>query len=147
MRKKGYLLIAGSINFFIAMVHIVTIFVGAPAYNFLDAPKLAVYSTLGFKYPAFFTLFVTVGFLVAGLYALCAAGSKVKLPLQPFMLKFFATLYSLRGLAILWFIFWQIKAPDQSFLKEIVFSLCALMIGILYWMGVSDSQLKSSVRS
>lgn len=147
MRKKGYLLIAGSLNFFIAMIHIVTIFVGAPAYYFLDAPKLAVYSELGFKYPIYLTLLVTSGFFIAGLYAFCEAGSKIKLPMQAFMIKFFAILFTFRGLAILWFISQQIRAPDGSFLKEIVFSLCALMIASLYWMGISIDQRDQSIRS
>lgn len=147
MKKKGYLLIAGSFNFFVAMIHVVAIFVGAPAYYFLDAPQLAVYSEQGSMYPVWLTLFVTSLFLIAGLYTLCAVGTKIKLPLQAFMLKLFAVIYTLRGVAVFWFIYQEFKAPTEAALKEIAFSSCALMIGIFYWMSLLKKRSGKSFSS
>ncbi len=142
MRNKGYFVIAGSLNFFIAIIHVVAIFVGAPAYYFLDAPQLAIYTELGFIFPAWITLIVTAFFFIFGLYAFCAAGSKVRPPFQNPMLKVIGSIFLLRGLALFWFIFVQIKSPTESSLKEIVFSLVALIIGMLYWLGVKEKSLE-----
>lgn len=138
MRKKGYLLIAGSLNFFIATLHIMTIFIGAPAYYFLDAPQLAVYTELGFLFPAWLSFFVTLGFIICGLYAFCAAGSKIILPFQDKVLKVIGSLYLLRGLGLFWYCYQLFLAPTDSSLKEIVFSIFALIIGFLYWFGMKQ---------
>lgn len=138
MRSKGYLIIAGSLNFFIAIMHIVAIFIGAPAYYFLDAPQLAIYTELGFKFPAWLTLFVTCFFFIFGLYAFCGAGSKVKLPFQSVMLKIIGSIFLLRGLFIIFVIYQQVRMPSSASLKEIVFSLLSLIIGVLYFLGVKQ---------
>ncbi|MCH9632653.1 MAG: hypothetical protein S4CHLAM6_09910 [Chlamydiae bacterium] len=138
MRKKGYLVIAGSLNFFIGVVHIITIFIGAPAYNFLDAPQLAVYTELGYMFPAWLTLIISFFFFGFGLYAFCTAGGKIKLPFQPQMLKIIGSIFVIRGFALFWYIYVQIKSPTDSSLREIVFSLFALVIGMLYWLGVRE---------
>lgn len=145
MRKKGYLVIAGSLNFFIGVMHIVTIFIGAPAYYFLDAPQLAVYTELGFMFPAWFTLIISFFFFGFGLYAFCSAGSKIKLPFQSTMLKIIGSLFLFRGLALFWYIYMQIKTPSESSLKEIVFSLLAMVIGMLYWLGVRENSQEQKV--
>lgn len=144
MKAKGYLLIAGSVNFFIAALNIIAIFVGAPAYYFLEAPQLAVYSALGSTYPAWLTLFVTLFFFTSGLYAFCSAGSKIKLPMQEMLLRVFAVTFTLRGMAIFWYIFKQMRLPSDSSLKQIVFSFLSLMIGAMFWLGSSKRGKASS---
>ena len=145
MRKKSYLIIAGSLNFFIAILHVATIFVGAPAYYFLDAPELAIYTELGFIFPAWITLFITLVFFFFGLYAFCGAGGKIKLPWQNLMLKIIGTLFLVRGLALFWYGYVQFTSPTESSLKEIVFSSVALILGLLYWMGVKKKAQMQSV--
>lgn len=147
MKTKGYLLIAGSVNFFIAALNVVAIFVGAPAYYFLEAPQLAVYSALGSTYPAWLTLFVTLFFFISGLYAFCSAGTKIKLPMQNPLLRIFAVLFTLRGMTIFWYIYVQVKMPSESSLKQIVFSFLSLMIGALFWLGSSKKGAASSTGS
>lgn len=143
-RKKGYLLIAGSINFLLAAMHLIVVFVGAPAYYFLDAPQLAVYSELGFIFPAWLTLMLSMMFVLFGLYAFCGAGTKVKLPLQNTVLRVIGTLYMARGLVVFWFIYDQIIHPYKGSLKEIVFSIIALMIGWLFWSGTKELEASGS---
>lgn len=147
MKVKGYLLIAGSVNFFIAALNVIAIFVGAPAYYFLEAPELAVYSTLGSTYPAWLTLLITLFFFISGFYAFCSAGTKVKLPMQNRLLKIFAVIFTLRGMAVFWYIYEQVRAPSESPLKQIVFSFLSLMIGTLFWVGSSKKGTASSAGS
>lgn len=145
MRRKGYLLIAGSLNFLLAAMHLIVICVGAPAYYFLDAPQLAVYSELGFIFPAWLTLMLACAFVIFGLYAFCGAGSKIKLPFQNTILKIIGTLFMARGLVVFWFIYYQIRHPLQGSLKEIVFSVIALMMGWLFWSGTKETKLNESL--
>ena len=115
MRNKSYLIVGGSLNFFIALIHLIAIFIGAPAYEVLDAPELAFYAEMGSSLPSWITFFVMLFFILFGLYAFCAAGAKIKLPMQRAMLKGITYLFLLRGLAVFWFIYLQMSnAPGSS---------------------------------
>lgn len=135
MRKKSYLILAGSVNFFIALVHIIALFVGAAAYDFLDAPQLAFYAEMGSSIPFCITLFTIFFFMLFGLYAFYAAGSKIKLPMQNKFIVGIGYVFLARGLCALWFMYLYVKEGTFSSLKEIGFSLIALAIGGLYLYG------------
>ena len=144
MRNKNYLIIGGSLNLFIALVHLIAIFVGAPAYEFLDAPLLAFYSEMGSSFPAVLTACVTLFFLLFSVYAFFSAGSKVRLPMQKLFIKAIGWLFLFRGLALFWYIYLKVTNSPFASHKEIGFSLFALFIGILYLMGSSDYSLEKT---
>jgi len=81
--------------------------------------------------PYLLTLFVACFFLVFGLYALSAAGDLRRLPLLRPVLGFVAVVYLLRATLL-----GGIQDLVAGDVKQIVFAMIALLIGLCYAAGV-----------
>ncbi len=145
MKQTPYLIIGGSLNFFISIIHLLALFVGAPIYQILDAPALAFYAEMGSSIPFWLTFAMMALFLIFAIYAFCGAGSKIKLPFQSLMLKIIGSLFLFRGLALFWFFYLKVMGIPKVSLKEIGFSLFSLLIGFFYVLGTKkDFQLQKT---
>ena len=93
--------LAASLSFAVAAVHLVIIFIGAPAYRFFDAgEQMARAAEAGSTLPALLTLGITIVLAVFGVYALAGAQDIPRLPFQRFALWAITGIYLLRGAAI-----------------------------------------------
>ncbi len=129
--------IAAICLFTIAALHI-AIIIGGPAWYiyFGAGDKMADMATSGSWYPVWITLFVTLIFIIMGLYALSGAKIIRKLPLLRTGLFTIAAIFILRGLAVLHQTIWHFQNPASVPIRDIVFSIVALIIGILYAYGI-----------
>lgn len=135
----------GLLNFAVALLHLAIIFIGAPAYRYFGAgEQMAQWAEAGSPIPAAVTFCLVILFTVAGLYAFSAAGAFRKLPLWMLALLVIGGIYTLRGALIIPAIFILLTAgPDSLLVREIVFSLVALIIGVLYLIGAAQLKRRS----
>lgn len=130
------MILGGSISVAIALLHIVIIFGGAPAYRYFGAgEEMAELAAAGSVLPALLTFFLAVIFTLWGLYAFSGAGLIRHLPLLRFGLVVIAGIYTLRGIGLVPQVFWMIVSPQAVAPQEIAFSLASLFVGIAYLVG------------
>ena len=126
--------ICALLNFGIAVLHIVIIAMGAPAYQYFGAGEwMVAKSEAGSLMPALVTSAVTVVFIIFAIY--CLAGAKAittNLPWLFYGLAAIAAIYLLRGAIVVTipFIDYQTTTFDR------VSSYISLGIGALHTWGV-----------
>lgn len=124
----------GYINILIAIAHIVGLFFGDKMYDYTGVGENMRRNAEIHPYlPTLITLFVAVFFFIFGLYGLSGAGViKKKLPFLKFGLFSIALIYLGRGLmgAII-----NVGFESSFQWHHLLFSVCALVIGLLYLMG------------
>src|SRR5712692_7256575 len=98
---RALLIFAAVLSFLIAAVHLVVIFVGAPAYLYFGAADLARMAEVGSPVAALLTLALAAAFIVFALYALSGAGVVRRLPLLTLGLALIGVVYTLRGLVVI----------------------------------------------
>jgi hypothetical protein len=131
-----WLKVGGVLSFAVALLHLVIIFIGAPAYRYFGAgEEMARAAESGSAVPALVTLLLTVIFAVFGLYALSGAGAIRRLPLLMPALILIGAVYSLRGIAVFLQIFQFATASAAVAPRDIVFSAVSLVIGLAYLIG------------
>ncbi|MBI2483205.1 hypothetical protein HYV74_03455 [Candidatus Uhrbacteria bacterium] len=128
------LLIGGAVlSFGVALLHVVIIFFGAPAYRYFGAGEQMVsMAERGSVIPAVLTLGLVGVFVAFGGYALAAAGvvKGLRLPFVHWVVFAIAAIYSLRGLMSVSGLFLLISGFD------IVSSLISLGIGVVHFLGL-----------
>lgn len=130
------LLLGGILSSALALLHIIIIFIGAPAYRYFGAgEKMAQLAERGSPVPALITLLVVIIFSIFALYAFSGSGSLRPLPLLRIALVVIGAIYILRGLQIIPQLIILIQAKTPIPPKGIVFSLVSLFIGLLYLFG------------
>jgi hypothetical protein len=130
------MLVAGAMVLIIALVHLAAIFIGAPAFEYLDAPELAEAMREGrTTIPIALTSAVIVVMLVFGVYTLSGAGLIRPLPRLRMMLGIIGGIFVLRGLAVIWFVYLVVSDSPDAIPREIHFSLVSLAIGVLVLLG------------
>ncbi|HEX7186075.1 MAG TPA: hypothetical protein VF756_29890 [Thermoanaerobaculia bacterium] len=129
------LILAAIGSFAVALLHLVIIPIGAPAYRYFGAPDLAVLEERGSWTPAVMTLVLVFLFSGFGLYALSGARKIRRLPLLLAGLIAIGSLYALRGLAVFPQLVERIGGAGIPS-RHVVFSLVALAIGIAYLIGI-----------
>ena len=128
----------GILSFAVALLHLVIVFVGAPAYRYFGAgEEMAAAAESGSAFPAVLTLVLAVVFAVWGLYALSGAGIIRRLPLLKIALILIGAVYTLRGIAVFQQIFQTATASAKVEPRDIVFSLVSLGIGLAYLIGTA----------
>ncbi len=130
-------LVAGALcSFAIALLHLVIIFVGAPAYFYFGAASLAVQAERGSPVPALITGALTLLFVLKGAYALSGAGLLAPFPLLRTVLPIITAIYVLRGLVLVPDLIRLAQgAPYPA--RQAVFSAVSLGIGLVHLMGVA----------
>ena len=131
-----WLKMGGILSFAVALLHLVIIFIGAPAYRYFGAgEEMARGAESGSLFPAMMTVVLVVIFAIWGLYAFSGAAMFRRLPLLRIALPLIGAIYILRGLAIFQQIFQISTSAEQFEAREVVFSLVSLVIGLAYLIG------------
>ncbi len=131
-----WLKLGGILSFVVALLHLVIIFVGAPAYRYFGAGEdMATAAESGSAFPAMMTLVLVAVFTIWGLYAFSGAGVIRRLPLLRIALLLIGAIYTLRGVAVFQQIFQIVTSSVQVAPREVVFSLVSLVIGLAYLVG------------
>jgi hypothetical protein len=140
MMRSGnqWLKSGGILSFVVALLHLVIIFVGAPAYRYFGAGEdMATAAESGSAFPAMMTLALVAVFTIWGLYASSGAGVIRRLPLLRIALLLIGAIYTLRGVFVFQQIFQIATSSVQVEPREVVFSLVSLVIGLTYLVGTA----------
>lgn len=131
-----WLKLGGVLSFAVALLHVVIIFVGAPAYRYFGAgEEMAAAAESGSVFPALLTFVLVAVFAIWGFYGLSGARVIRRLPLLKIALPLIGAVYTLRGVAVFQQLF-QIAASSAEIApREIVFSSVSLIIGLAYLIG------------
>ena len=138
MMRSGnqWLKLGGILSFVVALLHIVIIFVGAPAYRYFGAGEdMATAAESGSAFPAMMTLVLVAIFTIWGLYAFSGAGVIRRLLLLRIALLLIGAIYTLRGVAVFQQIFQIVTSSAEVEPREVVFSIASLIIGLAYLVG------------
>lgn len=146
MNGKMLLTLGAWLNFGIALLHAIIIFVGASGYAYFGAAKLAPLAEQGSPIPAAITAALVLIFIAFGLYALAGAGRFCRLPLLKTALIFIGAIFTLRGVAVIFQTIYLVRGADYPW-RYVIFSAVALIIGLLYLIGTvrrwNDLKIKS----
>jgi hypothetical protein len=120
----------------IALLHVVIIFVGAPAYRYFGAgEEMARGAESGSAYPPVLTLFLVIVFAIWGCYGLSGAGIIRPLPLLKIALILIGLIFTFRGSAVFPQLY-HIATPSAEIApRQVVFSLVSLVTGLAYLIG------------
>lgn len=132
MRNRFFLLTGGIGCMLISMLHIAIAVKGGAWYRFFGAGEtIASLAENGSMVPAIITILLAIGFFLLGFYAF-AAHMQLRLPLHRRVLLTAGIVFTLRGFIIVPLI----MAKNHFFITRFdIFSLVALLIGILYLTG------------
>lgn len=133
--QRNALLTAGYATTLLALVHVAAMLVGPAAFDYLDAPDLARLIEQGSWLPYAATTLVTAVLLGFAAYAFSGAGVLRPLPRVVPMLTIVGGIFTIRGLGVVWFVYLQLAADPRANPREIVFSLVALAVGVLFLAG------------
>jgi len=134
--ENKWLKLGGILSFIVALLHVVIIFIGAPAYRYFGAGEdMATAAESGSAFPALLTLFLVAIFAIWGFYGLSGAGVIRRLPLLKIALILIGAVYTLRGVAVFQQLFQIATSSVEVAPREIVFSLVSLVIGLAYLIG------------
>ena len=134
-RGKTWLLLGAFISLAIAVLHVIIVFIGPPAYSFFGGERLARLAAAGSSSPAVMTLLLALVHTVFGIYGLSGAGLIRRLPLLPFVLLIIGGLYAFRGLSIVNQTLQILADPGSLPLRVLFYSLVSLITGCAYIVG------------
>ncbi len=125
--------LGGYINIIIAVGHIVGLFWADKMFEVTGiGNEMAKLSQTHSSLPYLLTIFVAVVFFVFGLYGLSANNKFRKLPFLKPVVFVIAGTYLLRGIGELIF---DLEKQQANQFWEIIYSLIAVFIGLLYLIG------------
>ncbi|MDQ3754533.1 MAG: hypothetical protein M3371_07370 [Acidobacteriota bacterium] len=134
--ENKWLKLGGILSFVVALLHVVIIFIGAPAYRYFGAGEdMATAAEAGLAFPALLTFVLVAVFAIWGFYGLSGAGVIRRLPLLKIALILIGAVYTLRGVAVFQQLFRIAASSAEVTPREIVFSLFSLIIGLAYLTG------------
>lgn len=135
-RKERVLVLAGWLSVAIAALHVVIVFLGAPAYRYFGAGEdMARQAEAGSLVPAALTLVIAAVFGVFALYAFAGAGRFRRLPLLRIGLAVISAIYLVRGLSLLPELAGYAQDSGTAPPRYLAFSFTSLVIGLLYLAG------------
>lgn len=136
LSREHILSAAGWLSAAVAVLHIVIIFLGPPAYRYFGAGEdMARQAEAGSLLPAGVTLAVTVVFAAFALYAFAGAGRLRRPPLLRTGLIVIAAIYLLRGVALFPELAQYARDSSTVMPRHLVFSAVSLTIGLFYLAG------------
>jgi hypothetical protein len=136
VKGKRLLIAAGTLSAGIALLHVVIIFVGAPAYRYFGAgEQMARQAEAGSLSPALLTAVVTVFFALFAFYAFAAGQARPRPPLLRTGLITIGSIYTLRGLLLAPQLSAYLSPASPIPPRDLVFSGVSLAIGLLYLLG------------
>ncbi|WP_166926116.1 hypothetical protein [Flavobacterium poyangense] len=134
MQQKNRLLsLGGYTNILIAIAHLVGLLWANKMFEVTGIGKeMERLAQKHFSLPYLVTIFVAIVFFIFGLYGLSAANKFRKLPFLKPAIFAIAAIYLFRGAGEL---IYDIKQQEASQFLEILYSLIALFIGLLFLIG------------
>lgn len=135
MRRGVWLTVGAGFSLGIALMHVVIIFIGAPAYLYFGAADLARLASQGSLFPVLLTLVITAVFAVFGSYALSGAGLIRRLPFLTPGLFLIAGVYTIRGLILVQDLTRIARRAGYPF-RQTVFSAVSLTVGLAHFIGI-----------
>ncbi len=141
---RSVLILAALLNFGIALLHIVIIGIGSPAYLYFGAAEMARLSAQGSWVPVLVTWGLTAVFVVFGLYALAGAGVIRGLPFARAGVVIIGGVYTLRGLVVVLDLVRLSRGVGYPE-RQTVFSAVSLGVGIIclagaFWRSGSSTE-------
>jgi hypothetical protein len=135
--QVNVLKLAGVLSAGVALLHVLIIFVGGPAYRYFGAgERMARLAEQGSATPSLITLGLTLLFGIWAAYAFSGAGLLRRLPLLRTGLITIGLIYTLRGVLLgpqmVWFLSGHRAVVPP---RQLVFSAAALVIGLAYLVG------------
>ncbi len=134
-----WLILAALISFAIALLHVVIVFIGPPAYSFFGGARLAQLAASGSFSPTMMTLALAFVHAVFGVYGLSGAGLIRRLPFLSIGLIIIGGLYAFRGLSIINQTLQVLTDPGSLPLRVLFYSLVSLTTGCAYIIGTVKS--------
>ena len=133
--------LAGVLSAGVALLHVLIIFVGGPAYRYFGAgERMARLADQGSPTPSLVTLGLTLLFATWAVYAFSGAGLLRRLPLLRTGLITIGLIYTLRGLLlgpqIVWFFSGHAATVPP---RQLAFSAAALLTGLAYLVGTQKA--------
>jgi putative oxidoreductase len=136
MRGKIWFMAGAISSFFIAILHIVIIFIGAEGYRYFGAgEEMATMDESGSYIPAAVTAGIACVFTLFGMYALSASGAMKKLPLLKISIIAITVIYTVRGSGFFIELLGIIYDYDVP-LRHAVFSFVSLITGLTHLIGL-----------
>lgn len=133
---NGFLVIAGTLNALVAIIHIGCIYFGAPWYRFFGAgEKMAVLAERGSIQPTLITSGIVLILSIWSLYAFSAAGVTFRLPLIRLALIIITLIYFVRGIAGFFFVSSPMGRSPEFWVWS---SLICLCFGIIHLIGLKQ---------
>lgn len=127
------LLVGGYINVLISALHLVGLAWAEEMFAITGiGSEMAALSKVHPMLPYILTIFVAVCFFVFGLYGISAGKGKHWLPYQNVAVFVIAAIYLLRGFGEMAI---DVTTGSPNLMLELVYSLCAIAIGLLYYLG------------
>lgn len=146
VKENRLLFLAGMGSFFVAFLHIIIMYVGAPAYRYFGAgEEMASLAESGSLQPVIITTAITVLFMLFALYAFSGMNLIFRLPFVKQVLLLVGVLFTLRGAAAAFFVYLLVSTGSGEWIKDIVFSLVALSIGLMYLIGRQELVKKNEL--
>ena len=140
--------VAGGASAGVALLHVLILFVGAPAYRYFGAgERMARLAERGYPTPALITAVLIVIFSVWAAYAFSGAGLLRPLPLLRPALIGIGVVYTLRGLLLGPQIVWFFSGPRVLPARQLAFSAAALLTGLAYLVGTQRAWDRLAQRS
>jgi hypothetical protein len=136
-RGVGALTLGAALSFFVALLHLAMIPIGADVYDYFAAPtRFVELARRGSPVPSLVTLLIALVFTAFGFCALSAAGRAPRLPQLRILLIGISGIYTLRGLVVVPELLLFLNTTDLP-LRALGFSLISLLIGIVYIVGTA----------
>lgn len=136
--RVGLLTIAGLLSVCVAVLHVVILIAGAPAYRYFGAgERMARMAQLGSPVPTAMTAALVALFAVWAAYAFAGAGLIARPPFLRAGLVAIGVAYAARGLAAAPQLFRVLSGATEP--RHLVFSLAALLIGVVYLAGTKQA--------
>jgi len=125
--------LGGYINILIAIAHIVGLFWADKMFEITGIGKeMTELALIHYSLPYLITIFVSIVFFIFGLYGLSADNKFKRLPFLKPIIFLIAGSYLLRGIGELIF---DLEKQQANQLLEILYSLIAVFIGLLFLIG------------
>src|SRR5262249_30129924 len=138
MRRLGQatLRVAGIWSSLFALVHLAVVAAGPAGYRMMGAgEEMARLAEQGSWRPAFLTAALAAVFALAAAYAFSAARLLPRLPFLKLGLLAIGAVYTVRGLFLAPQIGVLTRFPGQMNGRQLIFSVAALIVGLIYLIG------------
>ena len=146
-RAERWLLAGGLACVALVVLHVVVVFVGAPAYRYFGAGEtIARQAGAGSPVPALLTLCIAAVFAVFAWYGLAGAGLAPRPPLMRAGQIAIAAIFLIHGASALPRLIVMARLPEAIPTRYVFFSFASLLVGFCFAIGVVLNWRKAQPR-